>query len=63
MSNKNARFEVIYKEGGAFSATKKIVQDNETGVQYLLVECGYGFSITPLLDRDGKPVVDPRYEY
>ena len=57
------RFEIVYKEGGALSSVRKIIRDNETGVQYLMVECGYGVSITPLLDKDGKLAVDARYGF
>ena len=63
MSSKDNRFEQIYKEGGAFTSIKRILKDNETGVQYLMVESGYGIALTPLLDKDGKPIVDPKYEY
>ena len=49
------RFEVIYKQGSF--AVYKIIRDKETGVNYLCHEAGYGMSITPLLDKDGKPVV------
>jgi hypothetical protein len=63
MSRSENRFEVIYKEGGGLSTSKKILLDTETGVKYLLIESGYGVALTPLLDRDGRPEVDPRYEY
>ena len=39
-------------------STKFIVLvDRETGVNYLLAKDGYGAGLTPLLDKDGKPVV------
>ena len=56
MKNDN-RFVQIYKEGSGLSPSKRILLDKETGVQYLLVEHGYGMSMTPLLDRDGKPLI------
>ena len=62
MSSRDTRFEVIYKEGGAFTSIRKIIRDNETGVQYLQIESGYGIALTPLLDNEGKPVTDPRYK-
>lgn len=49
------RFEVLFKEG--MVSSYKIIVDNETGVNYLLVSEGYGGGITPLLDKDGKVVV------
>lgn len=49
------RFEVIFKEGVVSSY--KIIVDNLTGVNYLLVSEGYGGGVTPLLDKDGKPII------
>lgn len=53
------RFEIIEKEG--FMEGARIIVDTETGVQYLYVFSGYGGGVTPLLDRDGKPLIDKRY--
>lgn len=52
---KKERFEKVYSQG-----TLSIVEiwiDTETGVNYLFRKDGYGGGMTPLLDRDGKPVV------
>ena len=49
------RFEVIYKKGSMTGC--KIIVDNETGVHYLFSWDGYAGGITPLLDKDGKPVI------
>ena len=38
---------------------KMILVDRETGVNYLFVASGYAGGLTPLLDREGKPVVSP----
>lgn len=55
---KETRFDVILSEGnGLTSPTRKILQDNLTGVQYLFVQDGYAGGLTPLLNRDGTPVV------
>ena len=51
------RFEKIYSQG-AMNVTE-IWVDTETGVQYLYHRDGYSGGLTPLLDRDGKPVVTP----
>ena len=51
------RFEKIYSQG-AMNVTE-IWVDTETGVQYLYHRVGYSGGLTPLLDRDGKPVVGP----
>lgn len=34
-----------------------VIVDRQTGVNYLYVHRGYGGGLTPLLDKDGKPVV------
>lgn len=62
MAKKDNRFEKVYSQGlGAM----EIWVDKETGVNYLYHQSGYSGGMTPLLDRDGKPVVTPvvnRYE-
>ena len=53
------RFEVLYKEVHAAGLEKRIIYvDRETGVNYLYLQVGYGGGLTPLLDADGKPVVN-----
>ena len=54
---KAERFEKIFSQG-AFS-TMEIWVDKETGANYLFHQSGYAGGLTPLLDRDGKPVVSP----
>ena len=53
----NERFVQIYKEGSEFGTKREVLVDRETGVQYLFVKSGYGAGLTPLLDRDGKPMI------
>lgn len=55
MSKWNERFVVTYSQGVLDSI--KILVDRETGVNYLYRQCGYSGGMTPLLDKDGKPVV------
>ncbi len=55
--SKEQRFEKIYTQGAM--TTTEIWVDKETGVNYLFHACGYAGGMTPLLDRDGKPVVSP----
>ena len=52
---KNERFEKVYSQG-AMKVTE-IWVDKETGVNYLFHAAGYSGGMTPLLDRDGKPVI------
>jgi hypothetical protein len=49
------RFLKIYDDG-AFGSNE-IWVDRETGVNYLFHASGYAGGLTPLLDRDGKPIV------
>lgn len=49
------RFEKVYSQG-ALEGTERWV-DTETGVNYLYHFSGYTGGLTPLLDRDGKPVI------
>lgn len=54
---KNERFEKIYTQGAM--NVMEIWVDKETGVNYVYHQAGYAGGMTPLLDRDGKPVVSP----
>lgn len=55
---KEARFEVVLSEGnGLTTPTRKILRDTVTGVEYLFVQDGHAGGLTPLLNRDGTPVV------
>ena len=54
MAKKEKRFIRTYSQemGGAV-----IFVDKQTGVNYLYVSGGYGGGLTPLLNRDGTPVI------
>ena len=54
---KNDRFEKVYTQR-TFQVAE-IWVDKETGVNYLLMKQGYAGGLTPLLDKDGKPIVTP----
>ena len=58
--NDDKRFEKVYRQGAM--TTTEVWIDRETGILYLYHQSGYAGGLTPLLDRDGKPMVDPRYE-
>ena len=51
------RFIKVYDDG-AFGSNE-IWVDTKTGVNYLYHTSGYSGGLTPLLDRDGKPIVTP----
>ncbi len=58
---KNDRFEKVYTQG-KLNVTE-IWVDKETGVNYIFHSSGYAGGLTPLLDREGKPVISAiRYE-
>ena len=54
---KKTRFERVYSQG-AVNLTE-IWVDKETGVNYLYHASGYSGGLSPLLDREGKPVITP----
>ena len=49
------RFVKIHTDGG-FSGTE-IWVDRVTGVNYFFHASGYSGGLTPLLDREGKPII------
>ena len=53
---KEKRFVKIYADTG-FSSANEIWVDIKTGVNYFYHISGYSGGLTPLLDRDGKPVI------
>ena len=54
---KNDRFEKVYSQGTM--NVMEIWVDRETGVNYVFHASEYAGGMTPLLDRDGKPVISP----
>ncbi len=51
------RFQKLYSQG-KISITE-IWVDTVTGVNYVYHKNGYAGGLTPLLDKDGKPVTSP----
>lgn len=56
MSKKDKRFIIAEKES-SFINSIQIIVDKKTGVNYMWVSQGNAGGLTPLLDRDGKPIV------
>ena len=56
MAKKEERFVKVYSEN---LGSEFILVDKKTGVNYLFVQSGYGGGLTPLLNRDGTPVITP----
>lgn len=51
------RFKKVYSQG-TLDVTE-IWIDTETGVNYVFRKDGYAGGMTPLLGKDGKPVISP----
>ena len=57
MSKNDDRFEKIYSQGKVNGT--EIWVDKETGVNYLFHIAGYAGGLTPLLDKNGNPIITP----
>ncbi len=55
---KNERFGKLYSQNDGINIME-IWMDKETGVNYVFHVNGYAGGMTPLLDRDGKPIISP----
>ena len=53
----NKRFEVVKNEMKVTTGPM-ILRDKLTGVHYLFYGYGSGGGLTPLLDHEGKPIID-----
>ena len=51
------RFKKVYSQGTV--NVTEIWVDQVTGVNYIFHASGYAGGLTPMLDRDGKPVISP----
>ena len=54
---KDDRFIKVYEQGGILNDSIQVLVDKKTGVNYMFVHSGHAGGLTPLLDRDGKPVI------
>lgn len=61
MAKKDQRFIEQYNQHTLTQETKILV-DRETGVNYLFHQSGYAGGLTPLLDREGKPIITAVYD-
>ena len=56
------RFKVIYSQSNGLWSKQEVLVDTKTGINYLSIRYGgYPGGLTPLLDREGKPIVTPKY--
>ncbi len=51
------RFVKVYTQSGFIDNSMAIYVDKVTGVNYLFTASGYAGGLTPLLNRDGTPVI------
>ena len=56
MAKKEKRFLLLHSESSALQDSQ-IWVDRETGVNYLWHSTGHAGGMTPLLDREGKPII------
>ncbi len=56
MARKEERFVKVHSEN---LGSEMIFVDKKTGVNYLFIQSGYAGGLTPLLNRDGTPIVTP----
>ena len=57
MAKKDDRFVVSEKQGSAFTNLIQVIVDKRTGVNYMYIQSGNSGGLTPLLDREGKPII------
>ena len=54
---KEKRFIKTYSQSSFSDGEFAVFVDKETGINYLFHQSGYAGGMTPLLDRDGKPII------
>ncbi len=59
MAKKEKRFIKVSSEGGFSGPACQVLVDRQTGVNYLYASSGYSGGLTPLLNRDGTPIITP----
>lgn len=59
MAKKENRFVKVYSQSGFVDPTVTVLVDRQTGVNYVFTQAGYAGGMTPLLNRDGSPVITP----
>lgn len=59
MRKRMDRFEMVYTENSFSENYMAIYVDKQTGVNYLFSCYGNAGGLTPLLNRDGSPVISP----
>lgn len=52
------RFQALESEESLLNGSARVIVDARTGVHYLVYSYGQGTGITPLLDENGRVVID-----
>lgn len=63
MAKTEDRFTRTYAQGSGFGMRIEIWVDKQTGVNYLWQSSGYAGGLTPMLNRDGTPVITTVSQY
>ena len=63
MAKKDKRFKKIHIESVGLAEDVIVLVDTRTGVNYMYFHYGNGGGLTPLLDREGKPIVTSTFEF
>jgi hypothetical protein len=56
--DKERKFEIVHRESIGFLTDVAVLRDRQTGVLYLFTSAGYAGGLSPLLDAEGKPIVE-----
>ena len=62
MAKNENRFIKVSSESISFGVSATVFVDKQTGVNYLMTQSGYAGGLTPLLDREGKPIITSTFE-
>ncbi len=57
MAKKKGRFLIQDVSGSSMFSNTILLVDRETGVNYLFFQSANAGGLTPLLDREGKPII------
>jgi len=57
--SKKNRFKIVSNEAIGDTSGCKIIEDTETGINYLYHYDPFGAGLTVLIDEDGEPLIAP----
>ena len=62
MAKNDKRFVKICSQSTGFGEDIIILVDKNTGVNYMYFHYGSGGGLTPLLDREGRPIITSTFD-